>query len=147
MLYERSCPMKGAAQGTNSANKLVTILLAKILMPLLCTIWHVCFWHGHHVGKLGNILMKKRNIGMLCHSNYLADILDKYLLGFKERVREIIFWPTFSPILNCTSMFGWYWSTRWPTYWRSLSPFISLWTQDFVTDFWWDHFPNNWFLS
>ena len=67
-------------------------------------------------------------------------------LGFMERVRQIIFWPTFSPIPNCTNMFGWYWSTRWPTYWRSLSPFISLWTQDFTTDFWWDSFPNHWFL-
>ena len=78
MLYERSCSTKGAAQGTNFANMLATILLAKILVPVLCTVWHACFWHGHHVGKLGNILMKKRNIGMLCQSDYLANILDKY---------------------------------------------------------------------
>ena len=46
-------------------------------------------------------------------------------------------WPTFSPMPNCTNMFGWYWSTRWPTYSRSLSLFIRSWTQDFTTDFWW----------
>ena len=78
MLYERSCSTKGAAQGTNFVNMLATILLAKILVPLLCTVWHACFWHGHHVRELGNILMNKRNIGMLCQSDYLANILDKY---------------------------------------------------------------------
>ena len=76
----------------------------------------------------------------------LPTFWENIFLGFMERVRQIIFWPTFSPIPNCTNMFGWYCSTRWPTYWRSLSPFISLWTQDFTTDFWWDSFPNHWFL-
>ena len=53
------------------------ILVAKILAPLVCTVWHVCFWHGHH-WEVGNILMKKRSIGMLCQSDYLANILTKY---------------------------------------------------------------------
>ena len=78
MLYERSCSMKGTAQGTNFDNMLATILLAKILMPLLCTVWHACFWHCNYIGKLGNILMKKCNIGMLCQSDYFANILGKY---------------------------------------------------------------------
>ena len=78
MLYEKSCSTKGATQGTNLVNMLATILLAKILVSLLCTVWNACFWHGHHFGKLRNILMKNRNIGMLCQSDYLAKILDKY---------------------------------------------------------------------
>ena len=55
------------------------ILLAKILPPLVCTVWHSCFCHGHHVRKLGNILMKKRKIGMFYQSDYLANILAKYI--------------------------------------------------------------------
>ena len=78
MLYERSCSLKRAAQRTNFANMLATMLLAKILMPLLLQFDMPVFWHGHHVGKSGNILMKKRNIRMLCQSDYLANILDKY---------------------------------------------------------------------
>ena len=54
------------------------ILLAKILAPFVCTVWHACFWHGHHVGKSGIILMKKRNIAILCQSDCLVNILAKY---------------------------------------------------------------------
>ena len=41
---------------------------------------------------------------MLCQSDYLANILPKSFLGFVERVRQIIFWPTFSSIPNCANM-------------------------------------------
>ena len=56
----RKCSTKEAAlwKETNFTNMLATILLAKILVPVLCTVWHACFWHGHHVGKLENILIK-----------------------------------------------------------------------------------------
>ena len=92
MLYERRCSMKGATQETNFANMWAIILLAKILVPLLCTVWHACFWHRHHFWKLSNFLMKKCNISMLRQSDYFANILDIFL-GFMERVQQTIFWP------------------------------------------------------
>ena len=60
------------------------ILLAKILAPLVSTGWYACFWHARHVGKLDNILMKKRIIGMLCQSDYLSNILAKYIFRIYE---------------------------------------------------------------
>ena len=60
------------------------ILLAKTLASLVCTVWHAYLWHGLHVGKSGNILMKKGNIGILCQSDYLANILAKYCFRVYE---------------------------------------------------------------
>ena len=81
-------------------------------------------------------LMKKRSISILCQSEYFANILAKYFLVFMERIRQIIFNKHFHPYQTA------------PTCWVNTdqladqhvgavySPFISLGTQDFTTDFW-----------
>ena len=146
MLYERSCSMKGATKGTNYyfqhfgyniTGKYYCHIFVKFDMPVFDMViilgsWETFWW--------------RNTISACCVSlTNLPTFWTNIFLGFMERVRQIIFWPMFSPLPNC-NLLG-YWSTRWPTCRRSLSPFISLWTQNFTTDFSWDSFPNDWFLS
>ena len=136
MLYERSCSMKGATQETNFANMWAIILLAKILVPLLCTVWHACFWHRHHFWKLSNFLMKKCNISMLRQSNYFANILDKYFFRVHGACSANYFLTqNFHPYQTA------------PTCLVNIDQLTGQHVGAVFPHLWWDSFPSVWFLS
>ena len=118
------------------------ILWKKIFDPLVCTVWHTCFRHGYHVENLWNILMKKRNISILCQSDYLTNILAKYFLKiYGACSTNYLLTNAFTQ----TKLHQYVGLILINSLENMLSPFLSLWTQDFTTDFCWDTFPNDWF--